>query len=90
MGNIRKLYTYGNVVVDLEVHEIRHTIGDTIEKETLSRRECDLISYLIQNRGRIISREKLLEKYGTTMLVFTQELLIPTSLPSEKNFAMML
>ncbi len=62
VGNIRKLYTYGNVVVDLEVHEIRHTVGDTVEKEALSRRECDLISYLIQNRGRIISREKLLEK----------------------------
>ena len=62
IGNIRKLYTFGNVEVDLEVHEIRHKVGEKLEKETLSRRECDLISFLIQNRGRILPREKLLEK----------------------------
>ena len=62
IGGIRKLYTFGTVEIDLEVHEIRHKVGDTIEKETLSRRECDLISHLIQKKGSIISREKLLEE----------------------------
>ena len=66
VGGLRRLYTYGSVEVDLELHEIRHTItsgkGEVVEKESISRRERDLLAYLIQHPGRILSREKLLEE----------------------------
>lgn len=66
VGGVRRLYRYGPVEVDLELHEIRHTVtsdkGDVVEKEPISRRERDLLAYLIQHPGRILSREQLLEE----------------------------
>ncbi len=67
VGGVRRLYKYGPVEVDLELHEIRHTVAGSnkdisVEKEPISRRERDLLAYLIQHPGRILSREKLLEE----------------------------
>ena len=58
VGGAQRQYVYQNVVVDLEMHEIRH--GDEVEQ--LSRRERDLIAYFIQHKGKILSRDMLLQE----------------------------
>jgi len=58
VGGAQRQYVYGSVIIDLEMHEIRH--GD--EKEQLSRRERDLIAYFIQHKGKIMSRDMLLQE----------------------------
>ncbi len=49
--------TFGNVTVDFDRHEVRKN-GQPVE---LSHREFRLLEYLIENRGRLITRERLLE-----------------------------
>jgi DNA-binding response OmpR family regulator len=56
-GGVKRIYRFGEVEVDLDMHEIRHPQDDA---EQLSKRECDLLTYFIQNRGVILSREQLL------------------------------
>ena len=58
VGGAQRVFRYGEVVVDLDLHEIRH--GNEIEQ--LSRRERDLLAYFIQHRGRILSRNQLLQE----------------------------
>ena len=59
---LKRIYTYGNVVVDLEMHEIRHTVADQVEVEQLSKRERDLLAFFIRNHGRILNRDQLLQE----------------------------
>ena len=56
-GGVKRVYRFGAVEVDLDMHEIRHPQGDS---EQLSKRECDLLTYFIQNKGTILTREQLL------------------------------
>jgi DNA-binding response OmpR family regulator len=58
VGGVQRVYCYGDVVVDLELHEIRH--GEELEQ--LSRRERDLLAYFIQHHGRVLSRDQLLQE----------------------------
>lgn len=51
-------FSFGNVEVDFERHEVRKN-GKTIE---LTHREFRLLEYLIDFRGRLITREKLLDE----------------------------
>lgn len=44
--------------VDFERREVRQTDGQRVE---LSGRECDLLRYLVANRGRAVDRRELLE-----------------------------
>jgi len=48
----------GNLVIDQKRHEIR--IDDKVLK--LKPKEMDLLCYLVENRGRAVSRETILEK----------------------------
>ena len=57
-GGARHLYKYGEVEIDLEMHEIRHS-G---EIEQLSRRERDLLAYFIRHKDRILTRNQLLQE----------------------------
>ncbi len=64
----RLTYT-GNVVVDLDLHEIYH--GE--EKETLSKRERDLLAFFILNAGKVLSRDTLLQEvWGYSAKVATR------------------
>ncbi len=51
-------FSFGNVEVDFERHEVRKN-GKAIE---LTHREFRLLEYLIDFRGRLITREKLLDE----------------------------
>lgn len=55
----RSVYNFGDTVVDLDNYEIRRPEGVV---ERLSNRERELLRFLIENRGRIIDRETLLER----------------------------
>jgi DNA-binding response OmpR family regulator len=55
-GPAGKPVTYGSVVIDPE----RHTITDAGESVTLTAKEFLLLEYLLQHRGRVLSRDVLL------------------------------
>lgn len=59
---MQRVYNYGSVVVDLEMHEIRHSTNDAVEVEQLSKRERDLLAFFIRNQGRILVRDQLLQE----------------------------
>jgi len=48
--------TYGSIVIDTE----RHTITDGGDPVTLTAKEFMLLEYLLQHRGRVLSRDVLL------------------------------
>jgi DNA-binding response OmpR family regulator len=56
-GVVRSTYRYGDVIVDLGNYAIRH--GD--QEERLSNREQELLRYLIEHRGQVLTRETLLK-----------------------------
>lgn len=60
VGGARSLYHYGDVRVELGPNDmaIHHPDGD----EPLSKREAALLLFFIENRGRILSRDVLLER----------------------------
>ncbi|MEN8162957.1 MAG: response regulator transcription factor, partial [Acidobacteriota bacterium] len=51
------ILTFGNLVVDFDRHEVRKA-GETID---LSPREFQLLAFFIEHRGRVLSREELLD-----------------------------
>ena len=51
------LLTAGPVALDVGRHRV--TVGETVVE--LTRREFDLLHYLLENKGRVISRESLLD-----------------------------
>lgn len=53
-----KIYKYDNLSIDTE----KMTVKENNETLTFSRKEYELLTYLIINRGIVLSREKLLEK----------------------------
>lgn len=53
-----KIYKYREVEVDTE----RYTVSETGENIELSKKEFDLMLYLIENRGIVVTREKILDK----------------------------
>lgn len=55
----RTVYRFGDVEVDLDNYEIRRGDG-TIER--LTNRERELLRFFIDNRGRILDRDALLER----------------------------
>ena len=55
-GGVRSRYRYGDVEVDIDDYVVRH--GD--EQERLSNREQELLRYLIEHRGKVLTRETLL------------------------------
>jgi DNA-binding response OmpR family regulator len=57
-GGSRRTYHFSEIVIDLDQYSIQHP--DRVER--LSNRERDLLQYLLENRGRILSREELLRK----------------------------
>jgi len=57
-GLSHRLYNFGELEIDLERYTIRHP--NHIER--LRSRERDLLRCFIENRGRILSRESLLEQ----------------------------
>ncbi len=57
---LKRLTYENNVVVDLDLHEIHHDGGNTIE--TLSKRERDLLAFFINNAGKVLSRDQLLQE----------------------------
>jgi DNA-binding response OmpR family regulator len=60
VGGARYLYHFGDVRVELGPNDmaIHHPDGD----EPLSKREAALLRFFIDNRGRILSRDMLLER----------------------------
>ncbi|MFT4980171.1 MAG: DNA-binding response OmpR family regulator [Myxococcota bacterium] len=58
VGITQRAYRFGDIVIDLESHLIHH--GDQ-GSERLRSRERDLLRCFIENRGRILSREQLLD-----------------------------
>jgi DNA-binding response OmpR family regulator len=59
VGGVKHQFSYaGNIVVDLDMHEIRH--GSEIEQ--LSKRERDLLAFFIKNSGKILTRDQLLQE----------------------------
>lgn len=56
-GARKTVFRFGNVEVDFERHEVRKN-GHLIQ---LSHREFRLLEYLIDHRGRLITRDQLLE-----------------------------
>lgn len=54
----RKVYVYKNVEINTEKHIITE---DGIELE-LSKKEYDLMLYLMENKGIVVTREKILDK----------------------------
>jgi len=62
-------YRFGTVEVDLARHEV-HKAGEAIE---LSPREFRLLAFFIEHRGRVISREELLDGvWGYESMPFTR------------------
>ena len=59
VGGARSTYRFDGVEVDLDNYEIRHKDGRI---ERLSNRERELLRFFIDNRGRILDRETLLER----------------------------
>jgi len=55
-GGVRSVFTYGDVVVDLDSYVVKHEDGD----ERLSNREQELLRFLIENKGRVLPRDLLL------------------------------
>jgi len=55
----------GELIVDLEAGVLRR--GD--EEVVLSRRAWDLLLYLLRNRGRIVSKEEILENVWSDVIV---------------------
>lgn len=55
-GGARSIYRFDGVEVDLDNYVIRH--GS--EEESLSKREQELLRYLIEHNGRVLPREELL------------------------------
>jgi DNA-binding response OmpR family regulator len=55
-GSAGKPVTYGSIVIDPE----RHTITDAAQPVTLTAKEFMLFEYLLQHRGRVLSRDVLL------------------------------
>lgn len=55
-GGARSIYRFDAVEVDLDNYVIRH--GE--EEESLSKREQELLRYLIEHNGRVLPREELL------------------------------
>lgn len=53
-----KIYKYKEVEVDTE----RYTVSEEGENIDLSKKEFDLMLYLIENRGIVVTREKILDK----------------------------
>lgn len=56
--NIDKSYKFGNVIIDLEKHEV---IKDNLKVE-LTLKEFELLEILIKNKGRVLTRDFLLDK----------------------------
>ncbi len=54
---VLKTFSFGNVSIDFERHEVRKN-GELV---ALSHREFRLLEYLIEMRGRLVTRDKLLE-----------------------------
>lgn len=64
IGTAQRTYRFGEVLVDLESHVIHH---EGFGSERLRSRERDLLRCFIENRGRILSREALLDMvWGST------------------------
>lgn len=60
-GGGRSIYRFGEVSVDLDNYAIRHNEGSPEERlERLSNREQELLRFLIEHRGQVLSRELLL------------------------------
>ncbi len=55
-GGARSIYRFGTAEVDLDNFVIRHPAGD----ENLSKREGELLRYLIEHKGRVLPRQELL------------------------------
>jgi two-component system OmpR family response regulator len=56
-GNADNIVRIGDVVIDLAAHSV-HKAGQSI---SLTARECILLEYLAQNRGRVVTRTQLYE-----------------------------
>lgn len=52
------IYKYGNIVIDTD----KIVVKEKEEKIELSKKEYELLLYMVINRGIVLSREKLLEK----------------------------
>jgi two-component system alkaline phosphatase synthesis response regulator PhoP len=64
VGVNQSVYRFGPVAIDLDGYEIRHGARDS---ERLRSRERDLLRCFIENRGKILSRETLLDMvWGST------------------------
>lgn len=55
---IEKSYTFGNLTIDFEKHEV--TKND--KKIELTLKEFELLEMLIKNKGRVMTRDNLLDK----------------------------
>jgi DNA-binding response OmpR family regulator len=55
-GSSQAILTYGSLVMDLD----RHTVVDHGQDVTLTAKEFLLLQYLLQHRGRVLSRDLLL------------------------------
>jgi two-component system alkaline phosphatase synthesis response regulator PhoP len=51
-------YQFGRNLVDFNNFEIENATGDVI---SLSKKETHLLKYLIENEGRVVSREEILD-----------------------------
>jgi len=63
-------YQFGEILIDFRHAEVKR-VGKRVE---LSGRELDLLRYLVEHRGVVLSREELLEKvwgYGTATFTRT-------------------
>jgi len=55
---IEKSYKFGNIMIDFEKHEV----GKDGEKVELTLKEFELLEMLIKNKGRVITRDFLLDE----------------------------
>lgn len=68
-GPIGGTHTFGDVVIDFERHEVHK--GDV--NIDLSPREFQLLTFFIENAGRVVSREELLDNvWGYETIPFTR------------------
>ncbi|MEA4827170.1 MAG: response regulator transcription factor [Clostridium sp.] len=56
--SIEKVYKFGNIAIDFEKHEILKND----EKVDLTLKEFELVEVLIKNKGRVMTRDFLLDK----------------------------